>query len=250
MAFQRGGQIALGALPVNGHAENVGGALQEGNVVGGEFALGAAVDFKHAIRLAVALQNHVHGAADAVLEQELGGAEALFVFEVIGDDGLAGAQGVAGGRGHVGADGCRADDTGVPTDAGAYQEAAFRRHEFQDFGEFGRQALGGQPGGQVEQLRKRRSLQRAHAKLRQNLLLTDPQAKRLGRQVGRRRAFRLFGNELGRSRVKGNDAGHISLPFRSKLCRMMSTPHAKESRLSAAGALTPSLRRCVSKRWN
>ena len=72
VAFQRRRQIALGALPVNGHAENVGGALQEGKIVGGELALEAAVDFKDAVRLAVALQDHVHGAMNAMSRSNSG----------------------------------------------------------------------------------------------------------------------------------------------------------------------------------
>ena len=203
-------------MPVNGHAQDVRRALQKGYVVRGELAFGAAVDFEDAKRLAVALEDHIHGAVDAMLQQQLRRAEALFVFEMIGDDRLAGAQGIAGGRCHVGANGRGANDAWVPADAGAHQETALRRHELQNLGEFRLQAFGSQPGGQIEQFRKRRALQSFHAKFRQNLLLPDPLAQRFGRQIFSGRPIRgRFGHKLGGFGVKRDDASHCPT-FKSK----------------------------------
>ena len=69
MARQRGLETALVAFALDRHAQNVGGALQEGEVVLDELVLRPAVDLQHAERLAVALQDDVHGAADAVLRR-------------------------------------------------------------------------------------------------------------------------------------------------------------------------------------
>ena len=53
-------------LPLDGHAQNIGRALQERDVVLAEFTLGPAVYFQDTIWNAIALQNHIHGAAHAV----------------------------------------------------------------------------------------------------------------------------------------------------------------------------------------
>ena len=113
--------------------------------------------------------------------------------------------------GVVGADGRCADDAGLPTDAGAHQEAAFRRHELQDLGELGRQALGGQPA--VGQGAPETACLAARARQAPpNLLLADPEAKGLWARIGRRRAaVRLFRHELGRFRVKGDEPGIFSV---------------------------------------
>ena len=47
MAFQRGLEIALVALALDRHAENVRGALQEGEVMLDELVLGPAVHLEH-----------------------------------------------------------------------------------------------------------------------------------------------------------------------------------------------------------
>ena len=56
----------------------------------GELVLGPTVDLQHPKRLAVALQDDVHGAADAVLHKQFGGSKPLLVLKVIRDDGFAG----------------------------------------------------------------------------------------------------------------------------------------------------------------
>ena len=54
-------------LALDRHAENVGCALQERQVVLHEFVFRPAVYLKHTKRLSVALQDDVHGAMDAML---------------------------------------------------------------------------------------------------------------------------------------------------------------------------------------
>ena len=51
-------------LALDCHAEEVGRALQEGDVMLAELVVRAAVDLEHAERRAVALQDDVHGTAD------------------------------------------------------------------------------------------------------------------------------------------------------------------------------------------
>ena len=63
-------EVALMALALDGHAEDVGRSLQEGEVVLDELVLRPAVHLEHAERAPVALQDDVHGAIDAVLAQE------------------------------------------------------------------------------------------------------------------------------------------------------------------------------------
>ena len=89
-------QAGLHPLPLDGHAQQICRTLQEGDVMLAEFALGPAVDLQHAERLAVALQDHVHGPTNTVHLQQVGRTEPLLVFEVVGDHRLAGAQGKAG----------------------------------------------------------------------------------------------------------------------------------------------------------
>src|SRR6185295_1603157 len=81
LVFERRLQSALMTLPLYGHAQNVGCSLQESDVVLAELAFGAAVDFEHAIRSAIALENHVHGAADTVHREQFGGPEPLLAFQ-------------------------------------------------------------------------------------------------------------------------------------------------------------------------
>ena len=185
--LDRPAQAALDPLPLDRHAQQVRRPLQEGDVVLAELTLVAAVDLEHAIGLAVALEDHVHGAADAVLDQKIGGAEALLVLQVVGDHGLAGAQGVASGRGEVRPDAGLADDPRRPADPGADQEQVLGRLVLEHLGEVRAQALGGEPRGQVEQLRERRALECLDAQLGQQFLLAHALA-----QLAQARALRLL----------------------------------------------------------
>ena len=92
MAAQRGLEIVLVAVALDRHAEDVRRALQEGEIMLDELVLRPAVDLEHPERPAIALQDDVHRAVDAVLAQDFRRPEALLVFEVIGNHRLAGAQ--------------------------------------------------------------------------------------------------------------------------------------------------------------
>jgi hypothetical protein len=46
----------------DGHAQDVGDALQKNDIALGEFAFRLAVDLKHSVWSTVALKDHVHGA--------------------------------------------------------------------------------------------------------------------------------------------------------------------------------------------
>ncbi len=122
-----------------------------------------------------------------LLGQKIGRAEALLVLEMVGDHRLAGAQGEASGRGQVRPDAGLADDARRPADPGADQELVLGRMVLEHLGELRAQALGGEPRGQVEQLRERRALECLDAQLGQQLLLTHALA-----QLAQARALRLL----------------------------------------------------------
>ena len=92
MALQRGLEIVLVTVALDRHAENVRRALQEGEIMLDELVLRPAVDLEDPERPAIALQDDIHRAVDAVLTEDCGRPEALLVFEVVGNHGLAGAQ--------------------------------------------------------------------------------------------------------------------------------------------------------------
>src|SRR6185437_11494885 len=173
MTIERGLQLALILLLLDRHAENIRGALQERNILLAELALGPAVYFQHAEGRAVALQAHVHGAVDAVHDQQFRGAEPLFVFKMIGNDRLAGMQGVAAGRFQIGTHAGRADHAFVPTDAGSHKEPVLRRDVFQNLAVFRPQAFGRHAGGVIEHANEAGPLQRKDPEFRQQFLLTN-----------------------------------------------------------------------------
>ena len=185
MTVERVLQLELRSLLFDRHSEYVGGALQKRDVVFAELARRPAVDFQHAERRIVALQNDVHGAANAVFDQQFRGPEPLLVLEMVGDDRLAGVQGEAGGRGHVGADRRDADDAFVPADAGAYQQPVFGRDKLENFAVFGLKAFGRQTGREIQQVEKRGALQCMHAEFCENFLLPKAQMQRPFGQVRR-----------------------------------------------------------------
>ena len=80
-------------------------------------------------------------------------SKSLLVFEMVRNNGLAGAQRIAGRRGQVGPDTCRADNTLFPAHAGANQKAVLGWHVFQDFTVFRAQSLGRHAGGMIEHAR-------------------------------------------------------------------------------------------------
>ena len=183
MPVERRLQLALGLLLFDRHAENVGGPLQERDIVLAELAFGAAVDLQHAERRAIALQDDVHGAPDAVRDEQFRGPEALLVLEVVRDDRLSGVQGVARRRGQIGPDAGHADNPFVPANAGANQQPVFRRNVFQHLAILRAKSLGRHAGGVIEHAHEARALQGMHAKLGQQLLLPDAHAQRAAGEV-------------------------------------------------------------------
>ena len=181
MTVERGLQFALVLLLLDRHAEDVRGALQKCDVVLAELAFGSAVDFEHAERRAVALQNDVHRAANAVFNEQFGGTKPLLIFEMVGNNGLAGAQGIAGRRGQVGADGGMADHPFAPADARANQKPVLGRNVFHDFAVFRPQTFGCHPGGVIEHADEARALQGEDAEFSEQLLLTNAQHAARGR---------------------------------------------------------------------
>ena len=132
-----------------------------------ELALGPAVDLEHAERLAVALQDHVHGPPDAVERQQLGRTEPLLVLEVVGDHRLAGAQRKSGRGGQIGADPGDADHARTPADPCANQQAVLGREVLEHLAESAWSPSAASWAVSVQQLDEGRALQRQHTQLGQ-----------------------------------------------------------------------------------
>ncbi len=189
------------------HSENVGGALQERDVVFAEFSLGPAVDLEHAEGLAIALQDHIHRAADAVLDQEFRRPEALLVFEMIGNHRLAGMQGKACRRCEIGADAGRPDNAFVPANTGPHQQPVLSRHIFQNLAVFRLQPFRREAHGLIEQVGEGRTLERQHAQIGQNLLLANTQPQR---SFGQAERIAVIGSPFDDRLVFGGGRGHVT----------------------------------------
>src|SRR5262245_6258831 len=158
MAVQRGLEVSLVPQPLDRHAQDVRRALQERDIAFAEFTLGTAVDLQHAVWRAIALKDDIHRAPNAVLDEKLRCPEALFVFEMIGDDRPAGAQGESRRRFEFGADPRDPDNAHIPTDARADQKAIFRRDVLQDLAVFGLHPFRSETCRLIQQLEKRHAL--------------------------------------------------------------------------------------------
>ena len=191
LALQRRIQIALVALTLDRHPQDIGGSLKEREVMLDEVIIQSAVDLQHAERSAIALQDDVHGAANAMSDQNLGRSEALLRFEVIGDHRLAGFQRESGRRSEIRADADDADNAWLPTNARPDEETVFSWNVFEHLAKLGAQALGSKPRRVSQKLVEPWSLQRANAELGKDFLLTHPvmqgvqkRIRRLGRGCG------------------------------------------------------------------
>jgi hypothetical protein len=173
LVLERDLESVLMALPLDGHADEVGRSLQESDVLLRKIAFRPAVGLQHAEGRAVALQDHVDGAAHAMYGEQLGRAEAFLVLELVGNDGLAGAQGKSRRRLQVGPDRGRTDQAGIPAHAGAQQETVLGRPVFEHLAELGFQALRGQADRLGQQPFQWHAPQRHHPKLGQDLLLPN-----------------------------------------------------------------------------
>src|SRR5215475_426404 len=85
-------ELKLVPLAFDGHAQEVGRALQEGDIVLAELPFRSAVDLEHAVGRSVALEDDIHGAANAMLHEQLRRPKPLLVLEMIADDRLPGTQ--------------------------------------------------------------------------------------------------------------------------------------------------------------
>ena len=83
VAADCGLEVALVAFTLDRHAQDVGRALQECEIVLDERILGTAVDLQDAERFSVALQDDVHRPAHAMRCQHLRCAKPLLVLEVV-----------------------------------------------------------------------------------------------------------------------------------------------------------------------
>ena len=173
MPLKRGLKIALVPLALDRHPQNVRRAPQKCEIMLDELAFGSAADLEHAEGPAISLQDDVHGAANAMSDENLGGSKALLDFEMIGDDGPAGFQRKPGRRSEIGADGGDADNARLPTDSGANQKLVFSRNIFEHAAKLSAKALRGQARRFRQKLVERRSLQCAGAELSQDFLLPN-----------------------------------------------------------------------------
>jgi hypothetical protein len=118
-----------------------------------------------------------------VSNQQVRGPEALLIFEVVRNDGLAGPQSIAGRRLQIGPDTCHADDTLAPAYPGPNQKAALRRYVFHDFAVFGTEPFGRYACGLIKHAGEARALKRKHAQFGKEFLLTDTLPKSAGGQL-------------------------------------------------------------------
>ena len=173
MAFQRRLEVARVALALDRHAEDVGGALQESEIVLDELVLRAAVDLEHPERPAVALQDDVHGAVDAVLRRISGVRKRSSFSRWLEITGLPVRSANPAGEARSAPMLACADDACVPADAGPDQQPVLGRDVFQHLAELGPQRLGGEPRRFGQELVEVGALQGGHAQLGQNFLLAD-----------------------------------------------------------------------------
>jgi hypothetical protein len=133
--------------------------------VSAELVLKPAIDLRHPVRPALSLQDDIHGAANAVLYEKLGGSESLLVLELIGDDRLASAKGKAGGRCKVIPDGLHTNDDRLPAHTSADQKTFLCRNVFENLGKLSLQALSRHARGVVQQLIETRALKSRHPRV-------------------------------------------------------------------------------------
>ena len=142
-----------------------------------------AVDLQHAERSAIALQDNVHGAVNAMSDQKLGRSEALLVFQVIGDHRPTGFKRKSGRRSKISADADDADNARLPTNALPNEKAVFSWNVFEHLTKLCAQALGREPRRIRKKLIEPRSLQRADPELGKDLLLTHAVLKRVQKGI-------------------------------------------------------------------
>jgi len=141
-------------LPFDRHAQNICRSLQERDIVLGKLPLGSGVDLQHAVGRAIALKDDIHGATNAVFDEQLWCSKSLLILKVIADYWFAGAQGEPGRGFEIGANGRHADNTLMPTDSGANQKPILRRYVLQDLAKLCLHPFGGKARSLIQQLEK------------------------------------------------------------------------------------------------
>src|SRR5205085_8340473 len=136
------------------HAQDVGCPLQERDVVLAELPLGPAVDLQHAVGRAIALKDVVHGASNAVLDQEFRRSKPLLILQVIADDWLTGMQGKPRRGFEISPDGCNTDDSLMPANTCANQQPILSRQVLQNLAKLRFHAFRSQASGLVQQLQE------------------------------------------------------------------------------------------------
>ena len=129
------------------------------------------------------LANDVHCTTNSMFDEQFRSSEPLFVFEMIGNHGLARLQGIASRRTQIGADGGFANYTFAPADARANEQTFFRRNVLHYFAEFGAQSLGRHPRGVIEHIGEARALQSKDSEFGKQLLLANAQTKCTSSQI-------------------------------------------------------------------
>jgi hypothetical protein len=183
MTVECGLQLSLVPLLLNSHTEDIRGTLQESDIMLAKLTLRSAVNFEHTERQAVALQNDVHCTTDSMFEEQFRSSEPLFVFEMIGNHGVARLEGVASRRTQIRADGRFANYTIAPADARANEQTFFCRNVLQDFAEFSAKSLGHLPRGVIEHLGEARTLQSKDSEFGKQLLLANAQTESAASQA-------------------------------------------------------------------
>ena len=170
----------IGLLTFDRDPEQAGEAGKKIGVVLVELAGIGAVDFEHAeegLALAALFDQHVDGAPDAVIRQQLGRAEAGIRLHVIRYDGLAGLVGVTRRRSDVGCERDGIDGARRPADPRAHHQTIVIRFIFQNLDERSLQSDGAQFGGLLQNLPKVAGLHGDAAELAKQRLLPQPIAK-------------------------------------------------------------------------
>ena len=108
-----------------------------------------------------------------MLDEKVGRAKTLLVFQVIGNDRFTRSQGVASRRRQIGADTRHTDYSLVPPNARHNLETVFLGNMAQNFTELDVQALGCKARRLAQQIVESCALQGDHAEFRKYLLLAD-----------------------------------------------------------------------------
>ena len=125
VALDRLLEVTLITFALDCHAENVGGALQEREIVLDKIIVGTTVDLQHSERLSVTLQDDVHRSPNPVGRQYVGSSESLLALEMVGYNRLPRAQRKAGRELEVGTDTGDADNARFPAHARTHKKTVF-----------------------------------------------------------------------------------------------------------------------------